>query len=231
METAKQSLTRLNTNDIARTIVRDIANQTYRSGARITEAEVCSRLGISRTPVREAFRLLQSRGILLYSKSRGMTVATYDHTKMRRLCDLRCVLLVQAAREAVPVVTEDTLIRMEEINEELLHFDFEHGLRDGVHILDSAFHLLVAEASGNELLYDFIQTTVDQLYIYCFLIPMRAERVAYTYEEHRNIIRSLREHNADRAAMYTELHFGIAGESLDKKWEDYERLVQAGQQR
>ena len=212
---------------VVKEILRLITNQTYRSGARITEADICSRLGVSRTPVREAFRILQSRNLLIYHKARGMEVTVFDHEKLRELNQIRHALAVLSAREAAPVISDADLAHLAELNEALLRFDFEHCQPEESHDIDNEFHLTIARAANNPLLYDFLTTTLSHLAIFWYMIPLRRERVPFSCREHEDILRALRQHDPELAAKYTDIHFTIASKSLSDKMEALERAMSA----
>lgn len=82
-----------------------IENHEFEPGQRMREAEIAEWLGISRTPTRDALRLLESEGLLTAAPRRGLVVATLDHRGVSEIYDVRAVLESFAASRAARQAT------------------------------------------------------------------------------------------------------------------------------
>ncbi|MBN2705569.1 MAG: GntR family transcriptional regulator, partial [Deltaproteobacteria bacterium] len=101
-------------------VLRDaIIRQKIRPGERITELEVAERFGISRTPIREAFRQLESEGFLTIIPRKGAVVADIEEKDIRDFYEIKGVLEGYAARQAVARMTEKEILRLEQYNQEI----------------------------------------------------------------------------------------------------------------
>jgi DNA-binding GntR family transcriptional regulator len=137
---------------VCRVIRDDILSGRQPAGARLTEATVMERTGVSRTPVREGLRTLEGEGLVVTYRSRG-TFVTYRLTpdEAKLIYEVRLVLepplTALAAERMAPedlALTEDVLARFVDA------LDAANAREAGQ--LDADFHLAIYEASGSELL-------------------------------------------------------------------------------
>jgi DNA-binding GntR family transcriptional regulator len=75
-----------------RRLLDDIRNGALLPGARLRETELAERLGISRTPVREAIRQLEADGLVTHLPRQGATIRSLDHGEVIELYEMRAVL-------------------------------------------------------------------------------------------------------------------------------------------
>lgn len=94
--------------DVARDRVRDaIFDGTLPPGAKVVEERLCSSLGISRAPLREALRLLAQQGLVVQTPRRGTRVAQWSPADIRQLFGLRMLLERYAMESAMPLADPD----------------------------------------------------------------------------------------------------------------------------
>ncbi len=120
-------------------------------GSAIREAEVGRALGVSRTPVREALGRLATEGLLERLPHRGFRVAAPPPEDLRELYPLVSALDNLAGRLAIPQLSDTDLDHLEAINRELAGALVRDDVRASVNA-DHAFHGLIAERSGNDML-------------------------------------------------------------------------------
>lgn len=101
--------------DVYQSIYELLLNGSLKPGDRLTEAKLAKRFGISRTPVREALRRLQTQGLLQHQPYRGMVVATLDPQAVTELYVMREVLEGTAAALAARHATEAEISVMKEM--------------------------------------------------------------------------------------------------------------------
>jgi DNA-binding GntR family transcriptional regulator len=95
---------------VADTIVEAIGGGLLAPGQRILEAEVAARFGVSRVPVREAFRMLEVQGILESQPNRGVHVAAFDDAAIDRICEARLAIEALAVRHVVARTAADPAV-------------------------------------------------------------------------------------------------------------------------
>ena len=104
---------------IVETIRNAIVNGQLAPGARIAEPELADKFGISRTPIREAFRQLESEGFITVVPRKGAIVASLSQNDIADFYDLKMVLEGYAARCAVKTLKESDLTKMETVNRQI----------------------------------------------------------------------------------------------------------------
>lgn len=122
-------------------------------GDRLIEEEVAAKLGVSRTPVREALGELAALGLIHLKPNHGAIVAPFGPQQLREIYQIRRVLESEAARHAAEHVDIGTLRRMRERTQQLLQDGARtDALSDELLDLDQKFHELIANACGSERL-------------------------------------------------------------------------------
>jgi DNA-binding GntR family transcriptional regulator len=180
-------------------------------GARVSSLGLSKRLGISRTPVREALSKLCADGVMREVPGFGVLVHVPDEHELRELYGMREVLECYAAREAAAHIQDDEVIRLEELVRQwvaIAHHLRDSGepvLSDRLHDrwikIDEKFHELVLAAARNQLLY---KTVSDMRLMAQTLEGRRALNVALgpaarTIRDHVRLLGTLRRHDADAA--------------------------------
>lgn len=218
MEREEQTA-KITVQDIVDGVTEMIKTGEFRPGAPLREAELCGKFGVSRTPVREALRVLQNSGVVEYIPRCGVQVVEFTMKDLNHATDLRTVVEALSARKAAANATEENIRKLREINRRFL--ETEDGHKRGR--IDYEFHEYIAEMSGNPLILTCLSDIHMRQALVQWRIPFRPERVKYSFQEHENIIRALEERDADLAALVTEVHFHNSQKSLQKKMVEYER--------
>ena len=182
---------------IVETIRGAIVNGHLQAGTRVAEPDLAERFGISRTPIREAFRQLESEGFITVIPRKGAVVASFSSKDVSDFYDLKALLEGYAARCAVGKLTEKDLTRMETVNRQM---EVSAGKRDlrKVLILHNEFHDIFLKACGNEKLHSIIQGMVMQFQRYRLVLAMPG-RIEGSVRQHREIIDAFRKMDGDLA--------------------------------
>jgi len=174
-------------------------------GDRFSEAEIGARLGVSRTPVREALFKLRNEGVLDVESKSGWFVRPIDFDKLEQLYDLRvllelaCVARLCARTEAAPALDELKAVWLVPVAERL---------SDGreVGLLDEQFHATLVRAAGNAEVARVHWDVTERIRIIRRLDFTRADRVEATYGEHAKILRAVIQRKADQAQLLLRSH-------------------------
>jgi DNA-binding GntR family transcriptional regulator len=172
-------------------------------GAVVKEPELTARLGIGRTPVREALRrLAQERLIEVYPR-RGMFVTTVDVRDLARLCEVRLALEPEAARLAAERATQPDL---EEMIELLAELDGP-GRRDDRALigLDERIHRAIYHASHNPYLVE----TLEEYYAHAlriWMVALSRTDLGAAVGGHRAVLEAVVSGNGERAARLMREH-------------------------
>ncbi len=182
----------------------------YGPEARLIEEQLAERLGVSRTPIRQALTMLEAEGLVELAPNRGATVCSFSVEDVWDIYDLRAVLEGHAARRAAGRIREEELARLRELALEMdglpgHHEDHEEEIRTLV-ALNQEFHGTIVEASRNKRLQRLIKRTVEiPLMFKAFFWYTPHERVISNHY-HRQILHALEDGDDDRAEIVMREH-------------------------
>lgn len=204
--------------DIVDGIVKMIKTGEFQSGTPLREVELCEKFGVSRTPIREALRLLQNNGIVEYIPRCGVQVVELTLDDLRHITDLRTVIETLSSEKAASHTTKEDIQILRDINHRL----YEAATGEERSKLDDEFHTHIAIMSENPVILKHLkELSTRQALVNCW-IPMRSDRTAHSCQEHENIIQALECKDAEFAAKQTEIHFYMSQKSLQNKLIEYE---------
>jgi DNA-binding GntR family transcriptional regulator len=208
---------------VARKIRESIISGQLRPGDKLREAEICKWLQVSRTPIREAFRVLQSEGFVNHSPNYGVVVASLGVDDVAHLYEIRGALEQISAYNAAAHITKEQIVELRKINEELNIFDEMNPEKSGDQ--DLRFHSVIAQASRNKILIECLSGIYRKTAMVLSFIPFQKARIAQTCKEHVDIINAMESGDSELAKKYMEIHFYKSTESLVKKAIAYNRVV------
>lgn len=186
-------------------IREDILNGIYKEQEELKEATLGEKMGVSRTPVREALRQLELEGLVEIIPNKGARVTGITKKDIEDIYQIRYLLEGLSARWATEHVTEEQLDKMEET---LYLTDFHAGKGNfpQVYELDSQFHELMYEASGSKMLNHIL----SDFHMYVTRIRKTSlsnvTRSKNSTEEHRAILEAIKERDADKAEQCAHEH-------------------------
>ena len=182
-------------------------------GAAITELSLCERLGVSRTPIRAALRRLSEDGLVRLEANKGAVVVGITEQDLIDIYKIRVRLEWLASRTAALRMTEDEKRNLRE-SVELAEFYISKKDNDKLRELDTSFHRIIYEASGNRLLSKTLSELHTKIKSYrsaALAVPGRLER---SIEEHKMILLAIEAGEGDEADRLTSLHIESALENL-----------------
>ncbi len=175
---------------IVETIRNAIVSGQLPAGSRVAEPELADKFGISRTPIREAFRQLETEGFITVIPRKGAVVASLSPKDVADFYDLKAILEGYAARSAVKKLTDKDIAKMESLNRQIEAAADRKELRK-VLALHNEFHCIFLKACGNEKLYSIVQNLVMQFQRFRLILAMPG-RIEGAIQQHREIIEAFR---------------------------------------
>lgn len=175
------------------------------AGDRFSEAEIGGRLGVSRTPVREALFRLRNEGFLDVEPKLGWFVRPIDFAKLEQLYDLRIVLELASVQrlcarsEDAPELDALKDIWLVPVAERLTDAR-EVGAND------EQFHATLVRAAGNAEMARVHWDVTERIRIVRRLDFTRPDRIEATYAEHAKILRAVIQRKADQAQLLLKSH-------------------------
>ena len=188
-------------------ILAAIRDGVYHPGDPLREEEVAMRLGVSRTPVREALGRLQEKGLLEAAPSRGVAVAVLSMQQIFELYAMREELEGIVARFAAWHATEAEIANLTQINEKFAAATDDPKLAAQ---LNRQFHARIYDAARNR----YLRQAVEDLQETIALLPdttfIKEGRTATAAREHVAILDAIRSRDAEAAETAAILHIKAA---------------------
>lgn len=180
------------------------------SGQKLSEIGLSEQLGVSRTPVREALRRLSNDGFVLLVPKSGVWVASPSRKEVEDAYAVRAKLEGWAASMAARNVTPLFLARLgEKIDEEDEIFadrDLESYLE-----VNTAFHMIIAEATKNSILMEYIQDILAKTFIYMVFMERYFDfEQNPSLDEHRRILEAFTDKDEALCVYLAEKHVKTA---------------------
>ena len=195
------------------TLEEAILTGEYKRGESLTEMSLSKKLEVSRTPIRSALHRLSEEGLVEIKPNRGAIVVGVSDDDLVDTYKIRMRLEGLASSMAAERMDDDAKARLEEIVE-LSEFYLAKGDVDKLKELDTDFHLVIYQASGNRTLSKILTELHRNIRSYrriALTVPGRLER---SIEEHRDILDAIKSGNADQAEKLTSLHIERAMENM-----------------
>jgi DNA-binding GntR family transcriptional regulator len=194
---------------------RAILQVTLRPSETLSEKELSLRLGVSRTPVREALIKLADEGLVDIFPQRGTVVAPIRLAEVAEAQFMREALETAVVRRAAVEIDDRTLMRLEDCIAAQRRAAADHAF-DIFMQLDEAFHALIADSLGMPRVVRQIQSVKGQLDRVRYLALPDPERQSAMCDQHAAIAAALAERDPDRAADRMGAHMREVFRSVDR---------------
>ena len=181
--------------------LRDVVFNTLRQailkgelapGERLMEIQLADRLGVSRTPIREAIRKLELEGLVLMIPRKGAEVAKISEKSLRDVLEVRRALEVLAVELACQRMTEEDIKKLESAQE-----DFKAAVDKGeamaIAETDEHYHDIIYNGTGNVRLIQLLNNLREQMYRYRLEYIKEADKRQILLIEHEHILKGLKE--------------------------------------
>jgi len=174
-------------------------------GARLNERELCARLGVSRTPLREALRRLAHDGLVTLQPNRGAFVTEMSRAAVRDSFELMAALEALAGELACQHVTDAEVAEIEALTYEMMACHARRDLPE-YYRLNRAIHERIAAAAGNPQLTEMAQKLNLRIQNLRFRSNLDAQKWSAALDEHRRMVELLRARNGPELAQLMRGH-------------------------
>ena len=194
--------------------LRDVVFNTLREailkgdlkpGERLMELQLAAQLGVSRTPIREAIRMLEQEGLAVTVPRKGAEVAKMTLKGMEDVLEIREALDILACQLACVRITEEQLALLKEKKQA-----FEDSLKSGnvkaIAETDVAFHDVIYDATNNPKLVNMLNNLREQIYRYRVEYLKKEENYPKLIKEHNEIFDALYNHSEEAAIASIREH-------------------------
>ena len=194
--------------------MRDVVFQTLRHailkgelqpGERLMEIKLAERLGVSRTPIREAIRKLELEGLVVMIPRKGAAVANITEKDTKDVLEVRRTLEMFAVEVACDRITPEQLVQLKEAAKA---FEASNGSMDLIRIAetDMHFHEIIYEATHNERLVQMLNNLRENMYRYRIEYLKDPNYYNSLVAEHQEILDAVENGDKERARVCMRDH-------------------------
>ena len=195
------SLTSLVQQELERRIVQGELSP----GDKLNEANLAEALGVSRGPVREAFRMLEEAGLVRQEKNRGVFVRHIPLDEALEIFDLRAMMDEAVGRTLAERITPDQL-RQVRLRVDAMERAVKTGDADTYHLLNLQFHDTLVAFTGNRKLIALYRRLINELSLFRRRNLADARQLPQSASEHRGIVKAIASGDAQAAGQAMRQH-------------------------
>ena len=187
------------------TLRQAILTGELKPGERLMEIHLANRLGVSRTPIREAIRKLELEGLVTMIPRRGAEVSQITEKSMNDVLEVRRALDALCAELACDRITDE---KLDNLGKACVAFEQAVRTRDIRKIAqaDVALHDIIVQATGNQRLIQLVNNLSEQMYRYRFEYIKDFSQHERLIEEHRIIYKSIVDKDKETASKEAKIH-------------------------
>lgn len=196
-----------------RTLKDNIIRIELEPGSMVSEKEIATELGLSRTPIREALIELSKSQIVEIYPQRGSMISLIDYDLVEEAYFTRVVMEKAIVDIACEKMTESDFVRLEE-NLMLQEFYLDYSQPFKLLELDNEFHMLLFQACNKRQCYEMVRS-ISLHFDRVRTLSVKAFRDTGRVEEHRAIAKAIKDKDAELAKQIIEKH--ISSYAVDEK--------------
>jgi DNA-binding GntR family transcriptional regulator len=198
-------------NRILERLRRLILEGEYGPDERLVEGQLAKRLGVSRTPIRQALTMLEAEGLVEITPNKGAVVCSFSVEDVWDIYDLRAVLEGHAARRAAGRIREEELSRLRDVVEAMetispVRFADRGEESRWLVAANQEFHGTIVAASRNGRLGKLIRRTVEVPLVFKAFFWYTPYERAISNHYHRQILKALESADGERAEILMREH-------------------------
>ncbi len=187
------------------TLRQAILKGELKPGERLMEIQLAEKMGVSRTPIREAIRKLSNEGLVTLIPRKGAIVAGISEKMLTDVLQVRMTLERMAYECAFRNFTDKDRTALSKAEK-----NFEEAVREGdlvkITEADEAFHFVIYEAAGNDKLKELLNNLRENMYRYRMEYSKDIDTRQALIEEHRSIYQSLTNGDSEAGLKIVEQH-------------------------
>ncbi len=193
------------TSVVQQEIERRILQGELAPGAKLIEAALAEALGVSRGPVREAFRMLEEAGLVRQEKNRGVFVRSIPLDEAMEIFDLRAMMDEAVGRCLAQAIAPEQL-RAVRAMVEAMEKAVKGGDADSYHLLNLDFHDKLVAFTGNRKLTSIYRRLINELSLFRRMNLADAKLLPISAGEHRAIVKAIASGDLDAAGQAMRQH-------------------------
>ena len=197
--------TRLLSTDLAEKLRLDILTERLRPDEKLTEQVICNKYEVSRTPVREALKNLETEGLIEMIPNRGSFVVGLSKDDIHDLFVLRKQNEMQAVIWAIDRRTQEEMEAIEE-SLDFMRFYTERGDTKRMRSINAGFHKLISSASHNRILIENLSRIQDYIRYSSRVLPYLEKDLGLLLKEHKAIYAAFKSSDPEAGSLAMKKH-------------------------
>ena len=205
------------TDEIADVVRERILKGEYEIGEKIKENQIATELKVSRTPIREAFKLLENEGLIDYIPNRGCFAKGFTKQDVDDIYAVREALEELAVRWAVARITEPELLALEE-QVDLMEFYTKKKDKKKVLELNTSFHEVIYASARSRFLAQVLRSYKEYIEKTRKSIFYEQSYLEGILSEHRAIFEAIKDRDEERAVEAISKHLAASQDRAESVW-------------
>ncbi len=193
------------TSVVQQELERRIVQGELAPGDKLLEAALAEQLGVSRGPVREAFRMLEEAGLVRQEKNRGVFVRHIPLDEALEIFDLRAMMDEAVGRQLANTITPEQLRQLRGMVD-VMERAVKAGDADQYHRLNLEFHDTLVAVAGNRKLCEMYRRLINELSLFRRMNLADSRQLPVSASEHRAIVKTIASGDADAAGLAMRQH-------------------------
>jgi phosphonate utilization transcriptional regulator len=193
------------TSVVQQELERRIVQGDLAPGDKLIEAALAESLGVSRGPVREAFRMLEEAGLVRQEKNRGVFVRDIALEEALEIYDLRAMMDDDVGRQLAERITPEQL-RQVRAMVDAMERAVKAGDADNYHLLNLEFHDTLVAFTGNRKLIALYRRLINELSLFRRMNLADSKQLPVSASEHRGIVKAIASGDAEAAGRAMRQH-------------------------
>ncbi len=199
--------------EVANILRESITQGDFPPGMHLVEIPMAQKMGISRGPLREALRILETEGMIESFPGRGSFVTQISERNIREVYSLRCILETEAVKLAIKNGTQEDIEKLDEILKAIFTAAKKEDTKE-VTLLDYQFHTQIWTMADHTLLKDILEGFNTQIKRYVTVQTILYDDLTEGISDHKNILDALRNHDEKAAIELINKHLEVASKKV-----------------
>lgn len=174
-------------------------------GDQVNESRLCTELGVSRTPMREAIRTLVGEGLIVLRPGRSTIVRAFTAAEVQDMLDVIAELEAMAGQKACQSASDAQIDRVQDVHDAMMHH-FRAGERLDYYKLNQQIHSMIVAVAGNATLVEMHGVLQARMKRIRFIGHNAPENWRGAIQEHQEMMIALRNRRGDDLAQVLRLH-------------------------
>ncbi|MCO5064270.1 MAG: GntR family transcriptional regulator [Rhizobiaceae bacterium] len=209
-------------NEVVSRMRQAIVEGVYPPGERLNERVLCERYSISRTPLREAFKVLALEGLVTISQNRGAVVTPLTLEEFASVIEVMSHLEVLVGRSAASRMSDEAIEEVRALHHEMCICHIKRDL-SGYFRFNQQIHAMIVEGTGNPVIVSTYATLNRRVTRFRYMANLSDERWKAAIEEHEVFMRALIERDGEMLGALLRDHLLNKAAAIRLQWTERTR--------